>query len=271
MHEILFHLPPGSRILDLGSGRGSFDASAFPSLHVFSVDLYRPPSPTKLFAQADAARLPCAAGAFDAVICGHTLEHFEDLDSALKEIGRVIKRSGSFFASVPDASTLTDRVYRWLFDGGGHVNPITSASEFASRIERAVGLRQSGRRVLLSSFAFANSKNSPNGPPKKILHTLRLDRERVLVVFTWLFRRLDSLVGTRTSIYGWAFWFGAIPGAIDPNIWANVCVRCGCGSSSEHLITRKLVTGRGWFQRYACPNCGATTLVVPDRSMRRVK
>jgi hypothetical protein len=72
------------------------------------------------------------------------------------------------------------------------------------------------------------------------------------------------------SIYGWAFLFGTIPGSIDPNTWANVCVRCGCGSSSEYLLAGNRVTGNRLFRRYACPACGATNLWVTDRSMRRV-
>ena len=271
MHEILQHLPPGARVLDLGSGRGSFDASAFPSLQIFSVDLYRPASPTALFVRADAARLPFPAAAFDAVVCNHTLEHFEDLDSALKEIGRVVKRSGAFFASLPDASTITDRFYRWLADGGGHVNQVTSAPQLIERIEAATGLRHTGSRILLSSFAFVNEKNNPAGPTKQIVGRLGLDHEGSLVVITWLLRRLDSLFGTRTSIYGWAFWFGAIPGAIDPKTWANVCVRCGSGDSSEYLLSRNLVKGKRWFRRYSCPSCGTTNLFATDRSMRLVK
>src|SRR5437588_12023292 len=117
MHEILQNLPPGSRVLDLGSGRGTFDAAAFEGVVTIRVDLERPQAPPPAFIQADASRLPFAAGAFDAVICNHTVEHFVDLDLALKEIGRVVKPSGALFVSVPDASTLADRVYRWLGKG----------------------------------------------------------------------------------------------------------------------------------------------------------
>ena len=44
--------------------------------------------------QADAAHLPFATASFDAVISNHSLEHFAQLDAALVEIGRVLKRPG---------------------------------------------------------------------------------------------------------------------------------------------------------------------------------
>jgi ubiquinone/menaquinone biosynthesis C-methylase UbiE len=40
------------------------------------------------FVQGDAARLPFADKTFAAVISNHSLEHFDDLAGALREIGR---------------------------------------------------------------------------------------------------------------------------------------------------------------------------------------
>lgn len=56
----------------------------------------------------------------------------------------MVASDGFLFVAVPDASTVTDRLYRWLAGGpapgGGHVNAFTSADETARRIEKAVGL-----------------------------------------------------------------------------------------------------------------------------------
>ena len=123
MHEILRNLTPGDRVLDLGSGAGSFDAGPFIAIRA---DLDRPATIATNFVQTDAARLPFADRVFDAVISNHSLEHFDDLAGALAEIGRVLKPSGALYIAVPDASTFCDRLYRWLARGGGHVNPFTS-------------------------------------------------------------------------------------------------------------------------------------------------
>ena len=134
MHEILENLGPGQRVLDLGSGRGSFDTGLGPFIAI-RADLDRPRSSAPNFAQADAARLPFADSAFDAVISNHSLEHFHDLAGSLAEIGRVLKPNGALYVAVPDASTFCDRLYRWLSRGGGHVNAFTSAEELAARIQ----------------------------------------------------------------------------------------------------------------------------------------
>lgn len=82
----------------------------------------------RLSVLADAAALPFASASFDAVVANHSLEHFADLDGALGEIGRVLAPAGALYIAVPDATTFTDRLYRWLARGGGHVNRFSSVS-----------------------------------------------------------------------------------------------------------------------------------------------
>ena len=86
------------------------------------VDLDRQaPAPPNLV-QADAARMPFPDHCFDLIISNHSLEHFGDLAGSLREIGRVVRPNGALYVAVPDATTLSDRFYRWLARGGGHVN-----------------------------------------------------------------------------------------------------------------------------------------------------
>jgi SAM-dependent methyltransferase len=82
----LDHLPPGSRVLDLGSRGGSFHAGAYPKLALIAADLFRPDEIQGgiHFVQADASSLPFASRTFDAIILNHTLEHFERLCSRCK-------------------------------------------------------------------------------------------------------------------------------------------------------------------------------------------
>ena len=90
--KILRHLPVGARVLDFGSRGGSFDASTYP-VRVVRVDLEIPSGPQAAFVQADASSLPFPNTSFDAVIANHSLEHFERLEPALRELGRVVRPS----------------------------------------------------------------------------------------------------------------------------------------------------------------------------------
>ena len=106
------------------------------------------------FVAADAARLP-----FACVIANHSLGHIENLPDALTEIRRVLQPHGSLYVAVPDASTFSDHVYRWLAHGGGHVNAFVSSEVTGAMIAAATGLPPRAIRPLLSSFSFANRHN----------------------------------------------------------------------------------------------------------------
>ena len=84
--------------------------------------------------------MPFPAEAFDAIVSNHSLEHFVELEATLREIGRVIKRGGVLYVAVPDASTLTDRIYRWLARGGGHVNAFRAPRDVIDPVEKLTGL-----------------------------------------------------------------------------------------------------------------------------------
>ena len=265
MHEILRDLPAGSLVLDIGCADGSFPPEAT-SATVVRVDLDVPKcrGSRPRFVQSDAARLPFADQTFDAVISNHSLEHFNDLSASLREIGRVISRTGSLFVAVPDASTLTDKLYRWLGRGGGHVNAFTSPGETAAIIERATGRPHVATKSLCSSLSFLNRRNSPRPVPRRLL-LLGAGYEWSLFLYVWLSRRLDRWLHARISIYGWAFYFGNIVEPIDTETWFNVCIRCGSGCSASSLIrqglVRRMLPG---IRIYRCPQCGARNPFADD-------
>lgn len=253
MHEILRNLAAGQRILDLGCASGSFPLAAT-AARVTRLDRDAPSKTGHAggFVQADAARLPFPDGSFDAVISNHSLEHFEDLSGVLAEIRRVIRSGGALFVAVPDASTLTDRIYRWLGRGGGHVNAFTSPVEVAALIEKATALPHVATRTLFSSLSFLNRRNAPRPLPKRLL-LLGAGYEWTLFWYVWLSRCFDRLLGTRTGVYGWAFYFGTIGEAINTSSWPNVCIRCGSGHSAEVLQFRR----KFGVKVYYCPGCGS--------------
>jgi SAM-dependent methyltransferase len=265
MYEILRKLRSDSLVLDVGSDEGSFPRRAT-SATIVRVDrdvpLHREEGVH--FVQCDAASLPFASGIFAAVVSNHSLEHIANFAAALHEIGRVVRPDGSLFVAVPDAATFTDKLYRWLARGGGHINAFTAPDALAKEIERATGLPHRGTRVLCSSLSFLNRRHNPGRRPRRLL-LLGAGSEWSLFLYAWLSRRLDRFFKTRTSVYGWAFYFGKIAGTIDTKTWVNVCMRCGSGFSSSFLTEKALVRrARFGVRVYRCPECGVTNSFSPE-------
>jgi SAM-dependent methyltransferase len=249
MHELLAALPAGARVLDLGARSGSFE-TARRGIHVVRLDLeIQTRRGSGSYVAGDAARMPFAANTFDLVVSNHSLEHFVALEATVREIGRVARRGGALFVAVPDAGTLTDRIYRWMGRGGGHVNAFRSPGQVIELVERLTGLKHGGTRALISSFSFLNARNIAGRRQRK-LALFGFGSERYLAVWAWLLRGADRLLGTRLSHYGWSFYFGnAAPAAEET--WVNVCVRCGSGHPAKSLPGALA---------YRCPSCGGWNL-----------
>jgi len=216
------------------------------------------------FVQADAARIPFADATFNAVIANHCLEHMDDADAVLREIGRVLRRDGALYVAVPDGSSLTDRLYRWIYHGGEHVNLFRSAEELAARISAATGLELVATRVLHSSLFFLNGAIFKPRPPRR-LWLFAKGNPRAIALLTYALRRADRLLGSRLSVYGWALYFGNVREPVETKAWTNVCVNCGVGRSAEVLRSNGLLKGWLFFHRfYICPTCRAWNLFTPD-------
>ena len=254
MYSCLKTLSPSAWILDVGSSKGSFDPS-ITSARVVHLDIEKiQANQWSLFVQATASSLPFREEQFDVIIANHCLEHFDSLDASVRELGRVIKPNGSLFVSVPDASTLTDKLYRWLAKGGGHVNPFIDDQQLATKISSAINLNHVATILLYSGLSFLNRKNM-----ERVQRKLRLlggGNERLLMLATLLFRWVDWKFGTRLSVYVWAFYFGNYrPSSLAAH--ENVCVGCGYGVSARELAAGGL---RGGFPApvYVCAVCGSS-------------
>lgn len=98
------HLPASGRVLDVGTGEGQVARTAVSgSRTVVGVDPTWPQLEAAsrrgegpVYARAAAASLPLAANAFDAAIACLVLEHLEELDEAVAEVGRVLRPGGRF-------------------------------------------------------------------------------------------------------------------------------------------------------------------------------
>ncbi len=208
--------------------------------------------------------MPFRDGCFEAVIANHSLEHFTDLEGALKEVGRVVKAKGALYASVPDAATLTDILYRWISSGGGHANAFKDPQQVVELVEKLTKLPCAGSRTLLSSLSFLNPKNRLGRTPIK-LRILGGGSEHSLRAYVFISRLLDRVFGTRFSVYGWAFYFGTIGSPIETGTWGNVCVGCGSGVPFEQLRSSGSIRRRFLVpDQYRCPVCGTRNLLVAD-------
>ena len=261
MQNLIAALPPGSRVLDLGAGAASFRTDR-DDLTIVRLDIeIRPERAPGSYVAADAARLPFRAGVFDLIVSNHSLEHFPELEATLKEVGRTVKPGGAFYVAVPDVTTFTDRVYRWMGRGGGHVNGFRSADEVMKPVERFTGLPLRGQRDLFSSLSFLNRHNRRGRPQIKSV-LFAFGNERFLAILSWVLRRMDRRFGTRWSKYGWSFYFGNVNMPGGPKGWANVCVRCGSGFAQRYLKRLGAIQPLpDRFEWYRCPNCGARNLL----------
>jgi SAM-dependent methyltransferase len=251
MHEILSLLGPTDFVLDLGSRSGSF-ALTETRARVVRVDLDL--SAGGPFVQADARCLPFRNASIAAIVANHSLEHVEGLSQCLSEIGRVLRPDGYLYVAVPDAATLSDRIYRWVGHGGGHVNAIYDAADFGQRLREQTSLPLTGIRILHTSFAFLNRSNGTQWPRR--VYLVGGGSEWSLRWANQVFRYLDALLGSKLSVYGWAFYLGKLP-PMDLVASGNVCMRCGAAHVSEWLRALGVVRGFWIWRQFQCPNCGA--------------
>jgi SAM-dependent methyltransferase len=116
-------LPPECRILELGCGSGNLwleNNARIPdgwsiALSDFSIGMVRQArenlrafNPQFRYRVADAQSIPFDSGVFDAAIANHMLYHVPDRPKALREIRRILRPGGRFFASTVGRGNLRE-------------------------------------------------------------------------------------------------------------------------------------------------------------------
>jgi malonyl-CoA O-methyltransferase len=146
----IFRFAPGV-VLDLGAGTGRVSralARRYPRAQVIALDLApgmlrearRHQSLWRRFHRVcgDALSLPLADGSVDVVFSSLMLQWCEPLDTALREVRRVLRPEGFFAFSTLGVDTLTELRAAWAqADGYNHVNHFPDVQEVGDALVRA--------------------------------------------------------------------------------------------------------------------------------------
>ena len=264
--------PRSYRILDLGCGSGSLPAQ-LAGLNVAGVDVdVSAPVRNAGFprACAESHELPFAGRSFDLVICHHSLEHVRDFPGTVREIRRVLRPQGRLFVTVPDGRSFSDRLYRLLLCGGGHVQRFTFQA-IVDAIESGTGLHLAGSQELCSSFLFVDKQNFVPAPRGRLPGPLPRRMRWLGTLPRWFFagariflnlatRLNDRCFRTSASRYGWALAFTPDKKLLEEEpVAINVCMHCGAGFDEEPA-------GR-WT--YRCPFCSGSNYLFKQGAGRR--
>lgn len=107
------HLPPGSKVLDLGCAFGFGTRLLLPRYRAYGHDLSgsyieraRRAVPAAVFTQGPANDVPYPDDFFDAVLLLDVLEHVPDERALIDEVARVLRPGGQLVVSVPNRGLL---------------------------------------------------------------------------------------------------------------------------------------------------------------------
>lgn len=244
MDNVLATFNESQIAVDLGCGAGSFNYLAY-RCRIIGIDVTLDVSALRhsgdriQYVRSTSNYIPLAGESADAVICNHTLEHFENYEQTLTEIGRILKPDGFLWISAPNGFGLDDALYRGLFAGGGHVNRFRFES-LVNAVQEATGLSLLQHNFLYSGFVYLTKRNHPYA---------------VLMLNAGT-RMVDRLLGTRLGLYGWGFIFGRSLKDVTPlPSFFNVCCNCGAGDGLALLETSGKIRRRFGFRFYSCPHC----------------
>lgn len=201
--------------------------------------------------------IPFRDASIHLLICHHALEHLGNLDASLAEMARVLKPEGRCYFAFPDGYGLCDSIYRYVFEGGGHVNRFRRDA-IVGDLERRLGVRLVRWQKLYSSFVYLRRlaellADPPPGLQKRLLAIRRLPRWTIGAA-QWLLyvgtRSIDRVLRTDLAVYGWAFFFerSYSEPAVEQPGYVNVCPFCGTGQPAAS-------TQRTWKLACRCPEC----------------
>jgi SAM-dependent methyltransferase len=149
-------IAPGTRALELGCGSGEFTRRVAPSgADVIALDLSgdllakarAKLGATARFARGNAEALPFRAGAFD-VVYGCSILHHLDVETALREVRRVLRPGGRLVFSEPNLTNpqvlLMFKCEALKVHYGGSPDEMAFTRRTITRVLRRIGFRRFG-------------------------------------------------------------------------------------------------------------------------------
>lgn len=234
MDELLAELRPGADVLDLGCGGGSFAYTLF-DLRIVAYDQHQPPNLAEFpahvtFKQGAIEELPFAAESFDLVISNFVYEHVTNLGRCIEQAERVLRPGGLFYASIPRAASLEDRVYRRLFnDQGGHRQRFSFES-FVRQVYQCSGFK-------LLSYA-----DWPGG------YTYLRGHQRLRAAIYWVIGLVRAVIGKNLLGRNNFILLFRKDGGHGWRTVTHCCSQCGGGSALPVSFDEA---------RWTCPHCQA--------------
>ncbi len=170
------------------------------------------------FICCDAEKLPFASGEFDIVTSFGLLEHFEDPAPAIREMVRVIRRNGLFFADIVPARFSTQTL-------GSVFNAVASMGYWTARGRPALGLRKAAHQFkppyyenrigwrdycrLMSGTGLTHLHVRGNRPFPRLTLPAVLDRGYAAAL-TWAlnpWQKFDASGSSFARFWGAGWWF----------------------------------------------------------------
>jgi SAM-dependent methyltransferase len=112
-------IPPGSRVLDVGAGGGSYRL-LFAHCDYRTQDFALEPGTVGKYAaldyESDILRIPVPDGSFDVILCTEVLEHVPEPIRVIGEFSRILRKGGTLYLSAPLGAFLHQEPYH--FYGG---------------------------------------------------------------------------------------------------------------------------------------------------------
>ncbi len=127
------------KLLDVACGQGTLLAQAEDHVNTYGIDISKEAikkakvrARKTIFKICAAEKLPFPKSFFDYVTCMGSLEHFIDIDAALREIKRVTKKNGRVLIHVPNSNYLIHRILG--IDTQGQINERLATEEEWNKI-----------------------------------------------------------------------------------------------------------------------------------------